>query len=586
MKATPKAEYPRPILQRPHWLNLNGHWDFAADPDNLGVRQQWWQRKDWPETITVPFCPNSPASGVHVDPNTTTVWYHRTFELPDWPSEDVVLNIGACDYHSQIYINSQQAGEHYGGYTPIHLSIGDYLKPGTNHIVVRATDSDSWQQPRGKQEGTTRWPIDYDAVIGIWQSVWLEPTNRIHITHLGSHYDRSAQQLHLTCTLSDQFTGQLTAQLMTGDTQVATAQVTGEARSELRLALHVDDPQLWSPQQPFLYDLALSLIDDNDQELDRVASYAGLREVTVIDGQQCLNGAPIYLRGILDQGYFPEGWYCAKDDATLRQDVELTKAMGFNFARKHQKAEEPRYLYWADKLGLLVWAEMPSGRIFSSELITSLTEQWLDLVRRDRGHPSVVGWVPFNESWGVWHIQQRPEQRAFVDGLVALTKALDPSRPVIGNDGWEYSSGDLWTLHLYHDAERSLDQRLTALAADPSQPVTQGERPRNGALPGTDPSHLPMLLTECGGVGFESDTQHDNAFAYGDLPTDVEALEQEIRQIMASINASEKLQGFVWTQLTDVQQEVNGLLYFDRKPKLPLATLKEIFADQTPPLVG
>ena len=180
----------------------------------------------------------------------------------------------------------------------------------------------------------------------------------------------------------------------------------------------------------------------------------------------------------------------------------------------------------------------------------------------------------------MWHIQQRPEQRAFVDGLVALTKALDPSRPVIGNDGWEYSSGDLWTLHLYHDAERSLDQRLTALAADPSQPVTQGERPRNGALPGTDPSHLPMLLTECGGVGFESDTQHDNAFAYGDLPTDVEALEQEIRQIMASINASEKLQGFVWTQLTDVQQEVNGLLYFDRKPKLPLATLKEIFAVQ------
>ena len=185
---------------------------------------------------------------------------------------------------------------------------------------------------------------------------------------------------------------------------------------------------------------------------------------------------------------------------------------------------------------------MPSGRIFSSELITSLTEQWLDLVRRDRGHPSVIGWVPFNESWG-WHIQQRPEQRAFVDGLVALTKALDPSRPVIGNDGWEYTSGDLWTLHLYHDAERSLDQRLTALAADPSQPVTQGERPRNGALPGTDPSHLPMLLTECGGVGFESDTQHDNAFAYGDLPTDVEALEQEIRQIMASINASENAPG-------------------------------------------
>ncbi len=586
MKTPPKNEYPRPNLKRAHWLNLNGQWGFATDPDNLGIRQQWWLREKWPETITVPFCPNSPASGVQIDPDITTVWYHRTFELPDWASADVVLNIGACDYHSQIYINSQQAGEHQGGYTPIHLSIGDYLKPGTNHIVVRATDSDSWQQPRGKQEGTTRWPIDYDAVIGIWQSVWLEPTNAVHITHLGSHYDLRAQQLHLTCTLSDQFHGQLTAHLRTNDLDVAATSAEGQARSELRITLDVADPRLWSPEQPFLYDLALSLTDVDGQTLDKVTSYAGLREIAVINGKHCLNGAPIYLRGVLDQGYFPEGWYCAADDSVLRQDVELTKAMGFNFARKHQKAEEPRYLYWADKLGLLVWAEMPSGRIFSSALVTSLTEQWLDLVRRDRGHPSVIGWVPFNESWGVWHIQQRPEQRAFVDGLVALTKALDSSRPVIGNDGWEYTSGDLWTLHLYHDDQRSLDERLAALAADPSQPVTQGQRPRNGALAGSDPAQLPMLLTECGGVGFESDTPNDNAFAYGELPADIAALEREIRQIMASISASKTLQGFVWTQLTDVQQEVNGLLYFDRRPKLPLTKLKEIFADQTPPSVG
>jgi hypothetical protein len=334
---------------------------------------------------------------------------------------------------------------------------------------------------------------------------------------------------------------------------------------------------LWSPEQPFLYDLELTLIDANQQIVDRVHSYAGLREISVKDGKHCLNGEPIYLRGILDQGYFPDGWYSAPDDQSLREDIELTKAMGFNFARKHQKAEDPRYLYWADKLGLLVWAEMPSGRIFSTELVTSLSEQWLDLLRRDRAHPSIIGWVPFNESWGVWHIQQRPEQRALVDGLVKLTKALDQSRPVIGNDGWEYSSGDLWTLHLYHESARSLDDRLATLIDDPSQPVTQGERPRNGALAGSDPSHLPMLLTECGGVGFEAEQQIENAFAYGELPGTTEQLEQEIRQIMASIRASETLQGFVWTQLTDVQQEVNGLLNFDRTPKLPLATLREIF---------
>lgn len=579
MTTAPRPEYPRPILQRKQWLNLNGRWDFATDPDNDGIRNQWWSRDDWPQTITVPFCPNSPSSGVDIDPSVDTVWYHRTFELPEWQSEDVALNIGACDYETQIYINGQQVGVHKGGYTPIHLSIGDYLSSGTNHIVVRAADSDSWQQPRGKQEGTTRWPIDYDAVIGIWQSVWLEPVAAQHLVNLGSHYDLQTQQLHLTLELSAPLNGRIDAKLLDAKTVISETAVDSQHRSEIRLVMPIESAQLWSPKQPFLYNLELTLIDANQQVADRVHSYAGLREISVKNGKHCLNGEPIYLRGILDQGYFPDGWYSAPDDQSLREDIELTKAMGFNFARKHQKAEDPRYLYWADKLGLLVWAEMPSGRIFSTELVTSLSEQWLDLLRRDRAHPSIIGWVPFNESWGVWHIQQRPEQRALVDGLVKLTKALDQSRPVIGNDGWEYSSGDLWTLHLYHENARSLDDRLATLIDDPSQPVTQGERPRNGALAGSDPSHLPVLLTECGGVGFEAEQQIENAFAYGELPGTTEQLEQEIRQIMASIRASETLQGFVWTQLTDVQQEVNGLLNFDRTPKLPLATLREIFED-------
>ena len=576
---TPRPEYPRPLLKRDRWLNLNGPWGFAPDQANVGIRERWWQRTDWPHTIMVPFCPNSAASGVTIDPDVATVWYQRAFELPDWDCTDIVLNIGACDYDTQIYINGQQVGQHRGGYTPIQISIGDHLKPGDNQITVRAADSDSWQQPRGKQEGTTRWPIDYDSVIGIWQSVWLEPVNAVHLLNMGSYYELGKQTLHLTCELSETLVGQVRATLKTYGTTHVTAQSDGQGRSEVRLTLPIENPILWSPESPHLYDLEIAVADQSGEIIDHVESYAGLRELAIADGKHCLNGEPLYLRGILDQGYFPEGWYTPVDDEAIRQDIELTKAMGFNFARKHQKAEDPRYLYWADKLGLLVWAEMPSGRIFSTDLVTALSTQWLDLVRRDRGHPCVIGWVPFNESWGVWHIQQRQEQRAFVDGLVQLTKALDTSRPVIGNDGWEYSSGDLWTLHLYHDAQRTLDERLALLIADPSQPVTQGERPRTGALPGSDPSRLPVVLSECGGVGYASADPTENAFAYGDLPTDVVALEQEIRQIMASIRSSETLQGFVWTQLSDVQQEINGLLYFDRRPKLPLATLKEIFAD-------
>jgi beta-galactosidase/beta-glucuronidase len=514
---------------------------------------------------------------VTVDSDIGTVWYQRTFTVPDWGAEEIALNIGACDYDTWIYINGHQVGQHRGGYTPIHIAIGDYLQPGSNTITVRAADSDSWQQPRGKQAGTTRWPIDYDSVIGIWQSVWLEPVDPVHLLNIGSHYAIDAQELQLTCELSNTFAGQLAVTLKSHEIVLRTAQASGQGRSEIRLTLPIENPELWSPETPHLYSLELQLVDENNHLIDQVTSYTGLRELTVTNGQHCLNGKPLFLRGILDQGYFPEGWYSPESDQAIKQDIELTKAMGFNFVRKHQKAEDPRYLYWADKMGLLVWAEMPSGRIFSTELVTSLTAQWLDLVRRDRGHPCVIGWVPFNESWGVWHIQQRPEQRALVDGLVQMTKALDSSRPVIGNDGWEYSSGDLWTLHLYHDAQRTLDERLAVLLADPRQAVTEGDRPRVGALVNSDPSNLPVMLTECGGVGFETGSATKDAFAYGELPTDTTALEHEIRQIMASINASETLQGFVWTQLTDVQQEINGLLYFDRRPKLPLTTLQEIF---------
>ncbi|RZO78158.1 MAG: glycoside hydrolase family 2, partial [OM182 bacterium] len=310
-------------------------------------------------------------------------------------------------------------------------------------------------------------------------------------------------------------------------------------------------------------------------DIDTVDSHVGLREIAVVDGALRLNEQPLYLRGILDQGYFPEGWYTALTDDDIRRDVELTLAMGFNCARKHQKAEDPRYLYWADKLGLLVWAEMPSGRIFSTELVEALTSEWIDLVKRDRGHPCVMAWVPFNESWGVWHQAERPAQRAFVDGIVGLTKALDTSRCVVGNDGWEFSSGDLWTLHLYFE-NRDVATRLDELIADPSRSVTDeyGGHERAGALPAAAVAGLPILLTECGGIGFGS--YSDSDFSYGDIPQSEEALEQHIRQITDMIHAAGSLQGFVWTQLTDIQQEINGLLYFDRRPKLPLASINAL----------
>jgi len=545
----------------------------------MGLRHGWHQALPaQAENITVPFAPNSAASGITGARTDTTVWYERDFELPaDWQEKRICLRFGAVDHTSQVFINGTLVGEHTGGYSPFGLDINHALVPGTNTISVRAQDSLSWTQPRGKQAGTTRWPIDYDGIIGIWQTVWLEPLPEVSIESVFTQFSLASGQLNCLVEFSRQLEGELQVDLLNSGELVASAQASTEWRAESRVDLDVEQPVLWSPGNPALYELRLTLTSASGEQ-DVVNSYCGLREITRDKGVLQLNGEPLYIRGILDQGYFPDGWYTACSDQDYKKDIELTLAMGFNCVRKHQKAEDPRYLYWADQLGLLVWSEMPSGRIFSTELVQTLTGEWLDLVRRDRGHPSIVTWVPFNESWGVWHQAERPEQRAFVEGIVGLTHALDNSRPVVGNDGWEFSAGDLWTLHVYAE-ESDLSGRLAELAEAPDSHVNIGEGglgQRVGALPGADISNLPVLLTECGGIGFGHHSNDD--FAYGEIPASTPELEQRIRDAVRIVLQASELQGYVWTQLTDIQQEINGLLYFDRQPKLPIGVFHEIFS--------
>jgi len=545
----------------------------------MGLRHGWHQALPaQAENITVPFAPNSAASGITGARTDRTVWYERDFELPaDWQEKRICLRFGAVDHTSQVFINGTLVGEHTGGYSPFGLDINHALVPGTNTISVRAQDSLSWTQPRGKQAGTTRWPIDYDGIIGIWQTVWLEPLPEVSIESVFTRFSLASGQLSCLVEFSRQLEGELQVDLLNSGELVASAQASTEWRAESRVDLDVEQPVLWSPGNPALYELRLTLTSASGEQ-DVVNSYCGLREITRDNGVLQLNGEPLYIRGILDQGYFPDGWYTACSDQDYKKDIELTLAMGFNCVRKHQKAEDPRYLYWADQLGLLVWSEMPSGRIFSTELVQTLTGEWLDLVRRDRGHPSIVTWVPFNESWGVWHQAERPEQRAFVEGIVGLTHALDNSRPVVGNDGWEFSAGDLWTLHVYAE-ESDLSGRLAELAEAPDSHVNIGEGglgQRVGALPGADISNLPVLLTECGGIGFGHHSNDD--FAYGEIPASTPELEQRIRDAVRIVLQASELQGYVWTQLTDIQQEINGLLYFDRQPKLPIGVFHEIFS--------
>jgi beta-galactosidase/beta-glucuronidase len=565
---------------RDHWLNLNGLWQFREDPADVGLRDKWWQSCLPGESrqIQVPYPVEAEASGIHNTDPASVIWYETEFQTPEAWQGRIVLRFGAVDQWTRVFINGHEVGQHRGGYAPFAFDIDHALQQGINRLTVRVEDSLSWTQPRGKQAGTTRWPIDYDSVTGIWQTVWLEPLAPVSIESVYSTFTRADSCMTLQAAFSTHVRGRLTVELSQQGKVISTSEVEIDLRAEARCRLQVENPDLWCPENPALYDLKLTLDDSDRGESDTVLSYAGLREISTGGGVLRLNGEPLYLKGILDQGYFPGGWYTPMSDDDLRRDVELTLAMGFNCVRKHQKAEDPRYLYWADRLGLMVWSEMPSGRIFSTELVDTLTREWIDLLVRDRGHPSVIAWVPFNESWGVWHQADRGEQRAFVEGIVGLTKSLDASRPVIGNDGWEYSAGDLWTLHVYNPAE-DLSTQLTRLKNDPGSAVagegTDG-RTRIGALVDTSVKGLPILLTECGGIGFGHYSDED--FSYGELPRTTEQLEANIRSVIAEIQEVSFLQGFFWTQLTDIQQEINGLLSFDRTPKLPLAILHEIFS--------
>ena len=575
------------MVQRDRWLNLNGRWDFCANTEEFPG--EWKPGEAWPSKkskhITVPYPPGSQASGVSWSEPSSIVWYRCVFDVPDWTEPGLLLNIGASDYVTDVFINGHHVCCHIGGYSPIQCAIQDFVLDGDNQLIIQVTDTDSWQQPRGKQAGDTRWPIDYDPIVGIWQSVWLEPVQNNHVTSLFGQYSVAKQTLNLNLKLAKRHCGDVRVKLLDEGLVVATADGKFANRDEVLVSFEVDEPKLWSPQSPMLYGISVTVFDQEGDLCDRLTSYTGLREVRCDEGKMTLNGEPQYLKGVLDQGYFPGGWYAALHDDAYRQDIELTKAMGFNFARKHQKIEDPRYLYWADKLGLMLWAEMPAGRIFSAQLTQSLAEQWPQALIRDRGHPCIIGWVVFNESWGIWHQGERPAQRNLADALYYLTKSLDPTRPVIGNDGWEFSKGDIWAVHSYEQDEGGLAQCIDRLMDSPQSFVAEIGRPRKGALLGSDPRGLPLVLSECGGVGFVSaasgDIGEEPHFAYGDFATDDSEYLTVCSQMLHEIGEISQLDGFVWTQLTDVQQEVNGLLGFDRTPKAPIDQIKRLI-DQVP----
>jgi beta-galactosidase/beta-glucuronidase len=595
------GSYPRPQLHRDDWVSLDGRWQFTYDDERRGRRELWFhpdQTAAFTKTIVVPFPPESPASGINDPSYHPVVWYRLVLGVwhlpPDnasqpSPTHRVLIHFGAVDHSCEVWFDGALVGSHIGGQTPFTVDVTHLIRPFADPhcLVVRVEDDPhDTAQPRGKQDWELRpHGIWYQRTTGIWQSVWLEVVPEQRIEDLAwlprptdasvrceltlSHHPPQPVPVTIRLSLGDEQLCHLTIHMENSRTKVdlpIPAMANGQDRARF----------LWTPDHPALIDAEITLHDPDRNVLDTVTSYFGMRTTGVGRGHFLLNGQPCYVRSILGQGYWEESHLAAPSPEALREEVELAKAMGFNTIRVHQKAEDPRFLFHADRHGLMVWAETANAYEFSARAVELLTREWLQLVRRDRSHPCIVTWVPLNESWGVQDIATDRAQQHYSTALATLTRAIDPTRPVTSNEGWEHLDSDILGLHDYctdpaliatrygdPDVMATLDGR-GALDRQPMLSKSQ----RDAYLSG----NAPLMITEFGGIGFAGT---DATWGYQEVASASE-FAGRLRSLFDALRSCPSVAGFCYTQLADTAQETNGLATSDRKPKLPTALLAEI----------
>ena len=560
----PRSEYPRPQFRRDAYLNLNGIWQFEIDHGASGRKRGLVEKERLEQEILVPFCPESKLSGVQHTDFMAAVWYRRSFVLPkDAAGKRVFLHFGGVDYKCEAWVNGQSVGIHEGGFASFSFEITFALCEGENTLVVCAEDDTrSGLQPLGKQSVRYEsYGCHYTRTTGIWQTVWLEWMEETFIGSVRMIPDAANGALYLEAEIDGDSRGvQLAAKASFNGKEQALACVAADG-GLAKIHLTVKDRHLWNAGEPNLYDLELTLWWDG-QSIDRVESYFALRTIS-FEGKKCLiNGKPVFQRLILDQGFYPDGIWTAPSDEELRGDIERSMAMGFNGARLHQKVFEQRFLYWADKLGYLCWGEMgnwgvepsnpPVGNIFLRE--------WLEVVQRDFNSPCIIGWCPYNEVWKESNFGLR---EMVLKMVCRVTKAMDPTRPVIDVSGGFHSETDIYDTHDYEQ-----------------DPAVFAERYRPGAelydrFAGKQKydGKLPMFVSEYGGIRWTDDK---TGWGYGKGPETEEEFISRYRGLTTALLMNPEHMGFCYTQLTDVEQEQNGLYTYDRKAKFDPAVIKEI----------
>ena len=571
----PRNEYPRPELRRSEEsrLCLNGEWYFEIDNDDTGVARRLFDEERYDCRITVPFVPESRLSGICHTDYMKRVWYARTFVLPQGFDTDcgrVLFHIGAADYDCRVYINGKAAGEHRGGYTPMCFDITDLVTKGENRVNITVyDDTQNPLQPSGKQVSAPEpHGCFYTRCTGIWQSVWLEYVPKNYIKHVKILPDVKNCRAEAEIRLCGD--GEVRAEvLFEGETVSVSAAVSREGKASLTLT--VPAPKLWDIGQGNLYDVRLTFGSDT------ATAYFGMRSIEVSGNKVFLNGREIFMRLVLDQGYYPDGIYTAGSAEDFRRDIELSMAAGFNGARMHMKIFEPQFIYEADRAGYLLWGEYPNWGLDISrpQAQSAMLPEWEEELRRDVNHPSVIGWCPFNEAFP-------GENTAIVKEAVRIAKEYDPTRLVIDCSGWVHSAKtDIYDVHDY-------EQNPDVFASHYAPLVSGGKVFTNGFEGDTGyDGTSPYFVSEFGGAFFDIDSVYENSaqesgtpWGYGEAPADAEAFLSRLSALCAVLRENPAVCGFCYTQFTDVMQEMNGLYSFDRRAKFPAERLRRAVAGE------
>lgn len=579
-----KKDYPRPQLVRQEWENLNGTWDFLFDDRNVGEKEKYYAKFPGELQIQVPFTYETKLSGIGDEKRHDHVWYRKTFKADKnrLDKENLMLHFEGSDFYTKVWVNGELAGSHRGGYSRFSFDISGFIIDGENEIVVKADDSFDMAQPRGKQ----RWKDEnfgcwYVQTTGIWKTVWMEYVPVINLASLKITplLDKDCAELELEIK-SAGYSRELTAEVeISFQGTFVNKLVIAVPESHVTARMNVFSQEAdewgvrtWSPERPDLYDISIRILEDG-KVCDEVQSYFGMREIRIDRGNILLNGRPLYQRLILDQGYWEDSHLTPPNEEALVEDIDKIMQLGYNGLRKHQKVEDERFLYWCDVKGMLVWSEVPAAYRFSDEAVREFTEEWMDIVRQNYNHPSIITWTPFNESWGIPKVETDKKQQQFTEAIYYLTKSFDQFRPVIVNDGWEHTISDIITLHDYEEYGELFYDRYNQYKEEIFTTDIYHSNHKSAMANGYAYKGQPVIISEYGGIAFQNG---ESGWGYGNKVQDEAEFIKRFDSITTAIKKTPYICGFCYTQVTDVQQEINGLMNIDRSFKVSPQAIKEI----------